>query len=196
MCLLNNLYFEVIIIYSGYIVTGPIQRIANVLYYGIDTCPWPIDFTTGHPFTEQEIELLDFRRLGIDGIPLLMNRTQREQYVNECNTNHIKTRCLYCDCLELSELNEYDVKKGDKVFLGFDYASRGDDFYSCIVNDIIWRPDLLNCKSALNHYGLIGKKKDLFEFINCRENKKVIMPSNTFEIDNFIIYSVYYEKKW
>lgn len=178
---------------NGFLVTGQKRFLNNQFYYGVDTNPWPIELCQCQFFKEQEkkiIEELDILN-SEENFACLLSFEMTKKYILECIKLKLDIRVLYCETTVTNISFDTKIKIG-KAFLGYDYAYGGGDYYSCVLSDIIYRPNLFGYKDFLNEYGLIKRESNLLNFIHDREKKKKeCSEPNLFEDGYFIIYKIY-----
>ena len=182
---------------NGFLITGKEVIWNKQKYFGVDTEPWPIDFQTCSKFDNFEKELLSniyIQALTQEKSVFLLNKFLACKYVQECLENNKSIRILYCETnaenLMFDETLNIFTKLGR--FLGFDYAYGGDDFYSCVLNDLICRPELFKENSYLNEYGLLSSEYSSQQFISERNIlKKESKDPYLFENGDYIIYKIF-----
>lgn len=182
---------------GGFLVDmlNPYPNIPN--YCGTDFPAWPLDLNECKSFTEEERLSLERREyLSTSKSAMLMKYSEYKKYIIECRAVFPGARSLYCETSALYPEIDNGLHSSFAVkenFLGFDYAFPAGDYYSSILNDLLYRPYLFehDIYSKLNIYGLFSSDIDLNNFIKARRKKEKEMPYLTFEIGDFIKYALY-----
>ncbi|WP_113672760.1 hypothetical protein [Vallitalea guaymasensis] len=169
-------------------------------YLGIEGDSWPLDvYSEGN--NSNEIEYLsnlidekithtyyDDSFVGVCEDKSIMNK-----YISICKSLGYKIDVLFCETTRKNPLYRVDTLfDTDKfIFIGYDYGYPGDNYYSCVYNDVYTR-DITQFNSIiLNEYGLINDEKVLSRFIDIRDKLKTELPESMFEKGNFIPYKLW-----
>ena len=154
---------------TGYLVTESPVFLQNKPYFGVDTNAWPLDIPFSSPLIAAiyEMSYLDL------SYPFLVDYETAKHYAQTCMDLGINIRLLYCktqtDC-PLMTIPSFPNEQGVR-FLGYDYAFPSGDYYSSILNDLIYRDNALSRKwnTCLNKFGLFQEKTKVNNFICDRQ---------------------------
>ncbi len=152
---------------KGFLITGFPKNIGGITYHGVDTEAWPI----GPLFQSQNAKMI--YEESFFGLPLLIDLDSAMQYCRDCVKEGKNFRLLYCEVLT-DGMDTPDSERccpADKVFLGYDYSYSSGDYYSALLNDVIWGETCLSVKwkKHLNGYGLFSSEEMLQGFIEDRQ---------------------------
>lgn len=155
---------------NGFLVTDLPCVVNNRKYCGIDNNAWPIDICYKN---EPLVSCIYESFIRMDDTPFLVDLSTLHAYLSQAATKSV--RVLYCEAESTERGNfsqalhdEYGI---DSKFLGFDYAWPSGDYYSAILNDLIYREiaQLKNFSPQLNPYGLFQTKRQVDAFSQARE---------------------------
>ena len=110
------------------------------------------------------------------------------RYIAESEKRGIRFRLLLCET-ELSDpLWKINIPAEDIVFLGYDYAYAGGDYYSALYNEI---PFVFpQFEKILNSNRLFETPGDIGNYISARQKFERESPPYTIEAGDFIIYKL------
>ena len=136
---------------NGFVITQ-LPCIQHGIYYGgIDNnTPWPIfEDEFKHFWNAKQISFYEqiFDDLGFDEYPVwVLNEEMSLLYWHYCKQKDIPARMIYIESLhpdgEIDKRlhSQYAIAK---CLLGYDLAECAWDYFSVILNDVIYRPSLL-----------------------------------------------------
>lgn len=181
---------------KGFIVVNEPIVIKETAYFGVDTGAWPIGTIFDSKIATDicEISYLDL------GFPMLIDLASAVRYCHSCEIAGIKPRVLYCEVVVNHSKNDLPQFENplDSSFLGFDFAYPSGDYYSAVVNDIIYQDRSLptHWKKHLNEFGLLPTKEELIQFAKERAffAKKNLLQGREllFEKGNFVSFCLYH----
>ncbi|TDX51146.1 hypothetical protein [Orenia marismortui] len=118
------------------------------------------------------------------------------EYVSTCNKLDFNIEILLCETSRKKpyiNIEEY-VIDNQFEFLGYDYGYPGDNYYSCVYNDIGRVSEMDNIK--LNKYGLFNSEEQVVNFYILRERLKQKNPQNFEFGEHDTDYTVYKISKY
>ena len=162
------------ILSNGFLVVGDSITVNGIFYCGIDTDVWPADIL---PFSGSAKQRYDDAVTDCQKV-FLLDRDNAVKYYEYCCSRDIAVRLLYCESFTEGTLYETEAcSDGVKnaVFLGYDYAFPSGDYYSSVVNDVIYMNlDFSNrWKPQLNRYGLFPSFESVCSFSEDRKEVSV-----------------------
>ena len=158
-------------------------------YQGIEGENWSFDFSQADGNLEEYYDNnIDVSWQKENHVDCCNDIEYIRKYVAELKKNQMKYRILLCETNMAKPMFQECLTATE--FLGFDYAYAGGSFYSCINSDIISKriPELINIQ--LNKSGLFENERELFDFIQRREELSVQYPERIFEKGDFIVYKL------
>lgn len=180
---------------NGFLVVGTSKKINGISYCGIDTDVWPAGVCS---FSGPSNQL--YANLSIDYQKVfLLDRESADKYYEYCRTIKIPVRLLYCESTTegtFYETTPFFTSLEKARFLGYDYAYPSGDYYSAVVNDIIYRDsDFSNkWKPLLNKYGLFSSLEVISSFSVDRERimtqANESSPYPVYELGEFSIFRI------
>lgn len=179
---------------NGFLVASSPEMINNIVYYGVDTEPWPLG--TSLQLSPEWFQLKEVCFHDLSSVFLLCFE-DAVNYYKACLKQIDGVRLLYCEASAqnvqyCSALHQQYGKPSS--FLGYDYAYPSGSYYSAIVNDIIYRATPLskNWKAQLNQYGLFSTQEALCGFIH---DRSFLVSNDTipysYERGNFIVFRIF-----
>lgn len=151
----------------GFLVTGMPLNMPDYKYYGVNTGVWPNGITSEALKDEVEKGYVDLT------YPVLVDKENAVQYYANCIKSLISVRLLFCQCS--SEISGCIVEKPSHTFhfkqLGFDYAYPSGDYFSSILNEVLYGKSKLAVEwgERLNQYGLLASEDDVLAYIKRRK---------------------------
>ena len=143
---------------NGFMIAGKPIMINSIFYHGVDTDPWPL----GEPPFPDSSSWVD---------ACFINESSALHYYKTCLEQNVYARMLFCETTApgTKQIGELSAGYGS-IRLGYDFAYTSGDYYSTIVNDIIWRetPLARKYRKELNEYGLFNEEKAVQAFIQDR----------------------------
>ena len=101
----------------------------------------------------------------------------------------IPIRLLLCYTNKKFPVLNDECIKGEKIFLGYDYADSGGSYYSSVLNDVISKriPEFKNI--SLNKNGLFDSYDEIMEYLKVR---RMLADKKKYDFDagDFIVYRV------
>lgn len=181
---------------NGFIVVGAPITINGYPYYGIDTEAWPAEVG---PFSKTIAQRIDNSVADWEKV-FLLDAESAVKYYAYCCSKEIPARLLYCEAT--AEGTFYEMKSdfvdlGKACFLGYDYAYLNGDYYSAVVNDIIYRNlDISNrWKPHLNEHGLFSSFETVNSFAKDRECTSILENKGSqnlvYELGKFSIFRIF-----
>lgn len=181
---------------NGFLVVGPSITINDISYCGVDTGVWPADVWPFSESTNQRYEdsVIDFEKV------FLLDMESAVKYHRCCCEKGIPARLLYCESATEGTLYETTSSFAileKSLFLGYDYAYPNGDYYSAIVNDIIYRNLAFSnrWKPLLNKHGLFSSLETISAFSKDRERTSILAnkdsPYPVYELGQFSIFRIF-----
>lgn len=164
-----------------------IQKAEKRIYKGIDGDNWP--FCNESP-SFGIIYKEEFAKAWYSGDYVDVCNTIKDikSYLSFLDEKGIEYRILLCKTEQSNPVWHYKVQG---VFLGYDYAYSGGDYYSCVLNDLILGKFKCFESITINENGLFDSIKDLTKYVDCRNVQVENDDSLMFERGDFIIYELW-----
>ena len=171
---------------NGYII----QKKENSYYKGIEGDNWYLNYCSNDEFFEDYYtEEIDKAWENIDYLDCCTNIAYIKRYIEESKKMCIPIRLLLCYTNKKFPVLNEEIIKGEKIFLGYDYADSGGSYYSSILNDVISKriPEFKNI--SLNENGLFDSYDGIMEYLKVR---KMLIDKKKYDFDDgdFIIYRI------
>lgn len=181
---------------NGFIVVGSSITINGISYCGIDTDVWPADIRSFSELAKLQCEncVADYEQV------FLLDMKSAVQYYECCCLNGIPARLLYCESATegtFYETTSFCTSLERAHFLGYDYAYPNGDYYSAIVNDVIYRELDFSSKwkAQLNKHGLFPSFETVSSFANGRDRALLLANKDrsapVFELGQFSIFRIF-----
>ena len=181
---------------NGFLVVSPSKTINGISYCGVDTDVWPADeWLFSDPNSPRhEYSVIDYEKV------FLLDMGSAAKYYEYCLSKGIHARLLYCESTTegtFYEKNSFFDSLDKVLLLGYDYAYPNGDYYSAILNDIIYR-DLdfsRKWKPQLNKNGLFSSFEVVSSFSKDRERTSILAnngsPYPVYELGQFSVFRIY-----
>lgn len=159
---------------NGFLVTALPNTVNNYQYRGVDNDVWPVEVKREN---NSLLSCIHENLIDMTDRPFLIDLQTLQAYLQAAKLQPVRT--LYCEAespekAHYSQIlhNKYAVKE---FFLGYDYAWPNGDYYSAVLNDLIYRniPSLEEHASRLNLHGLFQTEQQVTVFAEAR--KKLAM---------------------
>ena len=113
------------------------------------------------------------------------------EYLESCKVLGFDTEVLFCETERILPKISINIDKirNKLKFIGYDYGYPGEDYYSCVYNDVSRIVEMSHLQ--LNKYGLFDTEEEIIEFISLRNELEKIYPKYAFELGEFIIYKLW-----
>ena len=184
---------------NGFVITQ-LPRIQHGIYYGgIDNnSPWPISKDEfKHFWNAKQISFYEqiFDDLCFDEYPVwVLNEEMSLLYWHYCKQKGIPARMIYIESLhpdgEIDRRLHSQYAIADRL-LGYDVAECAWDYFSVILNDVIYRPSLLLPAPSLNQNGLLASYEEAVDLLRLREARQTGTEPITFEKGEFAPIAIY-----
>lgn len=181
---------------NGFLVAGAVITINGISYCGVDTNVWPADICSFSELTNPwwEDSAIDYEKV------LLLDMENAVKYYAHCCSKGIPARLLYCESTTegtFYEITPCTTGLEKALFLGYDYAYPNGDYYSAVLNDIIYRNlDFSNkWRPHLNKYGLFPSFETVCSFSEDRECTSIlanrVSSYPVYELGSFSIFRIF-----